>query len=384
MDAFFVEVERRRDPSLIGKPVAVGGIGNRGVVASASYEARRHGVRSAQPTATALKLCRDLVVVPPSHGRYGEVSAEVFEVFRGFTPHVEGLSLDEAFLDVSGLRRHFGSPVDVAMAVRAEIRSRIGLPASVGIASSKFIAKLASEAAKPDGYRHIPSKTELDFLHALPVEALWGVGPATLAGLQRLGVVTVGDLADLPEPAVLSGLGQANGRHLLELARGIDLRPVIPDIEAKSISVEETYDRDLEGRETIEAALLAHSQRLSGRLRRSGLAARTVTLKVRYEDFSTVTRSVTLGGPLHSPRDLYNTARDLLGAVDLARPVRLLGLGGSGLEESSEPRQLDLGTDENWVRVSDAVAEVRERFGDRSVEPARLVTRKEQYPESDR
>jgi DNA polymerase-4 len=384
MDAFFVEVERRRDPSLIGKPVAVGGIGNRGVVASASYEARRHGVRSAQPTATALKLCRDLVVVPPSHGRYGEVSAEVFEVFRGFTPHVEGLSLDEAFLDVSGLRRHFGSPVDVAMAVRAEIRSRIGLPASVGIASSKFIAKLASEAAKPDGYRHIPSKTELDFLHALPVEALWGVGPATLAGLQRLGVVTVGDLADLPEPAVLSGLGQANGRHLLELARGIDLRPVIPDIEAKSISVEETYDRDLEGRETIEAALLAHSQRLSGRLRRSGLAARTVTLKVRYEDFSTVTRSVTLGGPLHSPRDLYNTARDLLGAVDLARPVRLLGLGGSGLEESNEPRQLDLGTDENWVRVSDAVAEVRERFGDRSVEPARLVTRKEQYPESDR
>jgi DNA polymerase-4 len=384
MDAFFVEVERRRDPSLIGKPVAVGGIGNRGVVASASYEARRHGVRSAQPTATALKLCRDLVVVPPSHGRYGEVSAEVFEVFRGFTPHVEGLSLDEAFLDVSGLRRHFGSPVDVAMAVRAEIRSRIGLPASVGIASSKFIAKLASEAAKPDGYRHIPSRTELDFLHALPVEALWGVGPATLAGLQRLGVVTVGDLADLPEPAVLSGLGQANGRHLLELARGIDLRPVIPDIEAKSISVEETYDRDLEGRETIEAALLAHSQRLSGRLRRSGLAARTVTLKVRYEDFSTVTRSVTLGGPLHSPRDLYNTARDLLGAVDLARPVRLLGLGGSGLEESNEPRQLDLGTDENWVRVSDAVAEVRERFGDRSVEPARLVTRKEQYPESDR
>lgn len=384
MDAFFVEVERRRDPSLIGKPVAVGGTGNRGVVASASYEARRHGVRSAQPTATALKLCRGLVVVPPSHGRYGEVSAEVFDVFRGFTPHVEGLSLDEAFLDISGLRRHFDSPVDVAMAVRAEIRSRLGLPASVGIASSKFLAKLASEAAKPDGYRHIPKKTELDFLHALPVEALWGVGPATLAGLQRLGVVTVGDLAELPEPTVLSGLGQANGRHLLELARGIDLRPVIPDIEAKSISVEETYDRDLEGRETIEAALLAHSQRLSGRLRRSGLAARTVTLKVRYEDFSTITRSVTLGGPLDSPRDLYVTARDLLGSVDLARPVRLLGLGGSGLEESNEPRQLDLGTDENWVKVSDAVAEVRERFGDRSVEPARLVTRKEQYPESDR
>jgi DNA polymerase-4 len=384
MDAFFVEVERRRDPSLIGKPVAVGGTGNRGVVASASYEARRHGVRSAQPTATALKLCRGLVVVPPSHGRYGEVSAEVFDIFRGFTPHVEGLSLDEAFLDISGLRRHFGSPVDVAVAVRAEIRSRLSLPASVGIASSKFLAKLASEAAKPDGYRHIPKETELDFLHSLPVESLWGVGPATLAGLQRLGVVTVGDLAELPEPTVLSGLGQANGRHLLELARGVDPRPVIPDIEAKSISVEETYDRDLEGRETIEAALLAHAQRLSGRLRRSGLAARTVTLKVRYEDFSTISRSVTLAGPLDSPRDLYATSRDLLGSVDMSRPVRLLGLGGSGLEASNEPRQLDLGTDENWARVSDAVAEVRDRFGDRSVEPARLVTRKEQYPESDR
>ncbi len=384
MDAFFVEVERRRDPSLIGKPVAVGGTGSRGVIASASYEARQRGVRSAQPTATALKLCRDLVVVSPAHGRYGEVSAEVFDVFRGFTPHVEGLSLDEAFLDISGLRRHFEAPVDVALAVRAEIRSRMGLPASVGIASSKFLAKLASEAAKPYGYRHIPKETELDFLHALPVEALWGVGPATLAGLQRLGVVTVGDLAELPEPTVLSALGPANGRHLLELARGIDLRPVVPDIEAKSISVEETYDRDLEGRETIETALLAHSQRLSGRLRRSGLAARTVTLKVRYEDFSTITRSVTLGGPLDSPRDLYNTARDLLGSVDLARPVRLLGLGGSGLEESGEPRQLDLGTDENWVKLSDAVAEVRERFGERSVEPARLVERKEQYPESDR
>jgi nucleotidyltransferase/DNA polymerase involved in DNA repair len=384
MDAFFVEVERLRDPSLIGRPVAVGGTGNRGVVASASYEAREHGVRSAQPTAMALRLCRGLVVVPASHGRYGEVSARVFDVFRGFTPLVQGLSLDEAFLDIAGLRRHFETPVDVALAVRAEIRARVGLPASVGIAASKFMAKLASESAKPDGYRHIPKETQLDFLHALPVESLWGVGPATLAGLQRLGVVTVGELAELPEPAILRALGPAQGRHLLELARGIDPRPVIPDSETKSISVEQTYDRDLSGRDLIETALLAHAHRLSGRLRSSGVAARTVTLKVRHADFSTVTRSVTLNGPLDNPRYLYATARALLGEVDLGRPVRLLGLGGAGLEQSGEPRQLHLDSDENWDKVADAVAGVRQRFGEHSVEPARLLDRHDPYPESDR
>ena len=384
MDAFYVEVERRRDPSLIGKPVAVGGTGPRGVIASASYEARRHGVHSAQSTVGALKLCRDLVVIPPSHGRYAEVSTDVFEVFRGFTPHVEGLSLDEAFLDVSGLRRHFTSPVEVAIAVRGEIRSRLGLPASVGVASSKFLAKLASEEAKPDGWFHVPLDSQLEFLHALAVESLWGVGPATLAGLQRLGVATVGDLAELPDESVLRALGPANGRHLLDLARGIDPRPVIGDTEAKSISVEETYDRDLDGRETVETALLAHAQSLSGRLRRSGMAARTVTVKVRYQDFTTITRSVTLGSPVDSPRDLYLAGGNLLGSVDLTRPVRLLGLGGSGLEPGDEPRQLDLGADADWVKVSQAVAEVRERFGEHLVEPARLLEQDGQDKESDR
>jgi len=384
MDAFFVEVERRRDPTLIGLPVAVGGTGNRGVIASASYEARRHGVRSAQATAIALRLCKELIVVPPAHTRYSEVSAEIFEVFRVFTPKVEGLSLDEAFLDISGLRRHLASPVVVALALRAEIRSRLDLPASVGVASSKFLAKLASEAAKPDGYRHVPKEVQLEFLHALTVESLWGVGPATLAGLQRLGVVTVGDLAELPEESVMRALGPSNGRHLLELANGIDNRPVIPDTETKSVSVEETYDHDLEDRDTIETALLAHAQRLSGRLRRSGLAARTVTLKVRYEDFSTITRSVTAGGPIDSARDLYKSARELLDSVETGRPVRLLGLGGSGLEMSGEPRQLDLGADEDWVKVSDAVAEVRDRFGEHSVEPARLLEKNERSPDLDR
>jgi DNA polymerase-4 len=373
LDAFFVEAERLRDPGLIGKPVAVGGTGSRGVIASASYEARAYGVRSAQPTSTALRLCRDLVVVPPAHGVYGDLSAQVFEVFRGFTPYVEGLSLDEAFLDVSGLRRHYTTPIEVAIAVRHEIRDRLGLPASVGIASSKFMAKLASEAAKPDGYRHIPKETELEFLHALPVEALWGVGPATFAGLQRLGVVTIGDLAELPEPAVLGSLGPSQGRQLLDLARGLDHRAVTPDIEAKSISVEETYDQDLEGAEVIETALLAHSQRLADRLHRSGLAARTVSLKLRFGDFTTVTRSITSREVIDGARDLYVTALELLEQVEIDRPVRLLGLGGSGLEPAGEPRQMPIGAEGNWSRVDEAVAVVRERFGEHSVEPARLL-----------
>ncbi len=373
LDAFFVEAERLRDPGLLGRPVAVGGTGGRGVIASASYEARAHGVRSAQPTSIALRLCRDLIVVPPAHGRYGELSAAVFAIFRQFTPLVEGLSVDEAFLDVSGLRRHYSGPLEVATTLRAAIRARVGLPASVGVAASKFMAKLASEAAKPDGELHVPKETELVFLHALPVEALWGVGPATLAGLQRLGVGTIGELAELPEATVVSSLGPTQGRHLLDLAHGIDPRPVTPDTGAKSISVEETFDRDLEGIEVMTTALLAQAQRLSDRLHRSGLAARTVTLKVRFSDFSTITRSVTADGAVDSPRALFATATDLLGQVALDRPVRLLGLGSSALELADEPRQLPIESDESWARIAEAVAEVRDRYGEHSVEPARLL-----------
>jgi DNA polymerase-4 len=375
LDAFFVEAERLRDSRLVGKPVAVGGTGGRGVIASASYEARAYGVRSAQPTATAQRLCKDLIVIAPAHGRYGELSGQVFEIFREFTPLVEGLSVDEAFLDVSGLRRHYETPVEVATAVRSTVRSRIGLPASVGIAATKFMAKLASEAAKPDGQLIVPKETEFVFLHALPVEALWGVGPATLAGLQRLGVVTIGDLAELPKDTVLKSLGPAQGAHLIALANGSDSRPVIPDSSAKSISVEETYDHDLEGPEVMTTALLAHAQRLSDRLHRSGLAARTVTLKLRFADFLTISRSVTSEGGVDSPRDLFAAATDLLGQVTLDRPVRLLGLGGSGLEAAARPRQMPLDSDEDWAKVAEAVAGVRDRFGEHSVEPARLLGR---------
>lgn len=373
MDAFFVEVERRRDPSLRGVPVAVGGAGPRGVIASASYEARRHGVASAQPTTTALRSCPSLVLVPPDHGLYSDVSTEVFAIFRSLTPVVEGLSLDEAFLDVRGLRKHFASSMAVGEEVRRRLRSELGLPASVGIASNKMLAKLASEAAKPDGLRHISFPSQLDFLHGLPVSSLWGVGPATLASLRRLGVVTVGDLAGIPKETLVRHLGPASGSHLHELSMGHDPRPVEPDIETKSLSVEETYPRDLEGRPVLESALLAQAQRLSTRLRRSGLAGRTIILKVRFDDFTTVTRSMTADAAHDGPREIYREAVALLDRLDPRRPVRLLGLGASTLEEGGSVRQLELGEHAGWERLDEAVAGIRDRFGEGSVGPARLV-----------
>ncbi|MGH8944819.1 MAG: DNA polymerase IV [Acidimicrobiia bacterium] len=376
MDSFFVEVERRDDPSLRGVPVAVGGAGPRGVIASASYEARRHGVESAQPTVTALRLCPNLIVVPPSHDRYSEVSTEVFAIFRSYTPLVEGLSLDEAFLDVTGLRRHYDSSVEVGQAVRRALRSELQLPASVGVASNKMLAKLASEEAKPDGLCHIPVSGQLGFLQSLPASSLWGVGPATLASLRRLGVESVGDIAAIPEPTLIGLLGPASGRHLHDLARGIDPRPVESDSEAKSVSVEETYPRDLEGRSVLEAALLSHAQRLSGRLRRAGLVGRTITLKVRFDDFSTVSRSHTTEAGHDGARELYREAIRLLAEVEPRRPVRLLGLGAGLLEVAGSARQFELGHSGNWEKVEEAIGGIRDRFGDDAVTPARLAPRK--------
>lgn len=378
MDSFFVEVERLDDPTLTGKTVAVGGPGPRGVIASASYEARRFGVRSAQATSTARRMCPELVVIPPRHERYSEISARVFSVFRSFTPLVEGLSLDEAFLDVSGLRKHYESPVEVGEAVRTRLRTDLGLPASVGVASVKFLAKLASEVAKPDGLHHVRKEDQLAFLHALPASSLWGVGPATLAALSRLGVERVGDVASMPETTLVAAVGPTVGRHLHDLARGHDPRVVVPDIDVKSVSVEETYDQDLLGREVVETALLAHAQRLSGRLRRAGLRARTVTLKVKYPDFTLATRSHTLAAAVDGSRQLYQAALELARGLDVgAQPVRLLGLGGGSLEPADTPTQLEIGHEVEWDKVEDAVAEVRQKFGDRAVGPARLLTGRE-------
>lgn len=373
MDSFFVEVERLARADLRGRPVAVGGTGNRGVIASASYEARASGVRSAQPTSVARRLCPELIVVSPSHGKYGELSVQVFDVFNSFTPRVEGLSLDEAFLDVGGLRHHFESPVAVGEAIRVKIRSDIGLPCSVGVASTKFVAKLASKAAKPDGLRHIDSLGQKAFLHALAVEELWGVGPATLAGLQRLGIATVGDLAALPESTISAALGPSQGAHLHALANGVDDRNVESASETKQISVEETYSHDLEGRNLVESALLAHAQRLAMRLRQASALPRTISLKVRYDDFTTVTRSRTRAEGIDGSRDIFKIAKEMLSDVPAERPVRLLGLAGSSFDTATGGTQLLLGEDDSWRRVSRVVGDLEDRFGPASVEPARLL-----------
>ncbi len=372
MDSFFVEVERLRDPGLRGVPVAVGGAGPRGVIASASYEARARGVKSAQPSSVALRMCPDLTIVAPSHGRYGEVSAEVFDIFRSVTPLVEGLSLDEAFLDIGGLRRHYESPVQVAEILRSEISSKVGLPASVGIAPVKFVAKLASEDAKPDGVFMVSAEDVLTYLNRLPASRMWGVGPATMASLQRLGVETIGDIASLKVEVLVSALGPSQGRHLSSLANGLDDRQVVPDARAKSISIEQTFESSLASRQAVVTALWSHSHDLHHRLRRAGLRARTISLKIRYDDFTTVTRSHTLDRATDGQGMIADIGTELLASAESGDPVRLLGLSGTGLESASEPIQSSLGDDDVKDRLEDAVAAVNERFGGRRVRPARL------------
>ncbi len=373
MDAFFVEVERLRDPQLRGVPVIVGGLGRRGVVASASYEARELGVRSAMPMGEARRLCPDGRFVPPDHGRYGELSQQAFVVFRSFTPRVEGLSVDEAFLDISGLRLHYPTPRAVGQALRAEIRSQLGLPASVGIAAVKFISKLASDSAKPDGLLLVDSGEELAFLHPMPVRRLWGVGEATHATLESLGVKTIGDLAAVPLRTLVKRLGPSLAAHLSNLADGKDPRQVEPGGGAKSISVEHTYDSDLESQDEVGRALLRLCGRLAGRLHRAGLAGHTLTLKLRYGDFETVTRSATPREPVAVGPAIWDEARVLLERVFMeGRGVRLIGVGVSGLVDVASPQQLSLDSGARNV-AAETAEKVRERFGENAVLPASLI-----------
>lgn len=373
MDAFFVEVERLDDPSLVGVPVIVGGGGERGVVAAASYEARRHGVHSAMPMAGARRLCPQARIIPPEHGKYRAKSRQVFSILEFFTPQVETVSVDEAFLDISGLRWHYPSAAAVASAIRSRIVSEAQLPASVGAATSKFIAKLASEAAKPDGQLVVPAGQELDFLHPLPVRALWGVGEATFAALEGLGVKTVGELAETSQEAVMRRLGESVGSHLWELAWARDPRPVETGGDPKSISVEQTYEHDLVSDEDIDEALFAHSERVGRRLRKAGFAARTISIKVRFADFSTVTRSHTFDAPVDLTPDVYQAARSLLARLGRSgRPVRLLGVAGTGLVPAIHPRQMPFDA-ETARSLAEASDRIRARFGEDAVGPARTI-----------
>jgi len=372
MDAFYCSVEAREDPALAGKPIAVGGGGGRGVVMSASYEARAFGVHSAMPSMRARRLCPEIIFVPPNFTIYQAESTAIREIFLSFTPIIEQLSLDEAFLDVAGSVRLFGDPVVIAEKIRARVRGDRRLVCSVGVAPNKFLAKLGSARAKPDGIAHIPAGEVRAFLDPLPVRALWGVGEQTAAALDRLGVRVVADILALPDGVLERAFGPNPAAHLLSLARGSDDRAVVPYEPPKQVSAEQTFERDLDRTEHINRELLRLADRVAGRLRKQGFSARTVTIKVRFSDFRTITRSRTLAEPTDVAARLYGSARELFDALRLVRPrIRLLGVAATGLIPGHGSEQLRLGArPDPWREADRAVDRVRDRFGSAAVEHA--------------
>lgn len=376
MDAFFASVEIRDDPSLRGKPVLVGGVGRRGVVAAASYEARKHGCHSAQPMAVALRRCPHAVVLPSRFDAYAEASARVFEVFDRFSPLVEGLSIDEAFLDMSGTERLHGPPRRAAEALRAAVREATALTCSVGISAVKFIAKIASAANKPDGLTEVAPGEELAFLAPLPIAKLWGVGPKTEARLRAQGIRTVGELRAVPASSLERWFGD-HGGHLHALAHARDPRPVVPGRDRKQVSHEDTYGVDVVGEEALRRKLLSQATRVADRLTGKGTRGRKIQLKIRDTDFRTETRQLTLERPTAEARVIYDAACRLLKEVEVAgRRFRLTGVGVGALVFGHEPEQLDLlaGTeaepDGRGERLQGVLSEVRRRFGHQALFPA--------------
>jgi DNA polymerase-4 len=375
MDAFYASVELLRRPDLIGHPVIVGG-GSRGVVLSATYEARSYGVHAAMPMTRARRLCPRSVILEPHHEDYSRISEAVMAVFASITPRYEPLSLDEAFLDVSGAIRRLGSPATIGELIRARIADEQGITCSVGVGASKFIAKLASSRCKPDGLLVVPADEVISFLHPLPVNALWGVGDKTEEALHRLGLRTVGDLAHTPVGTLERALGPAVGRHLSALSWGRDERSVVPHEPDKSIGAEETFDVDVDDPTVIRRELLRLSERVAARLRAARVAGRTVSIKVRFANFTTLTRSRTLLQPTDVARDVYATAAELYAALGLDRArLRLVGVRVEGLVDvETVPRQLALGErDRGWREAEQAVDRATARFGSAAVRPATLV-----------
>ncbi|MFN8035886.1 MAG: DNA polymerase IV [Acidimicrobiia bacterium] len=381
LDAFYASVEQLADPRLRGRPVVVGGLGPRGVVAAASYEARRFGVQSAMPMVRARRACPDAVFLAPRFDAYQDASTVVMAILRSVTPLVEPIALDEAFLDVAGARRLAGTGEEIALSLRARVRDETGLVASVGVATTKLLAKLASDLAKPDGLLVVTPGEELAFLHPLPVRRLWGVGPATYRRLERFGVETIGDLARIPEATLAGTLGASLGSHLHALAWNRDDRPVEPERPVKSIGHEETFARDIADREGLAREVARLSERVGVRLRKASRTARTVQLKVRFPDFRTITRASTLPSPTDLTGDISRVARDLLAPIDVSEGVRLLGVSVSHLAEATTvqpalpldaPDQADRGALERGA-LERAVDAVRDRFGDDAVGPARLA-----------
>ncbi|MCA9651820.1 MAG: DNA polymerase IV [Myxococcales bacterium] len=376
MDAFFASVEIRDDPSLRGKPVLVGGVGRRGVVAAASYEARKYGCHSAQPMAVALRRCPHAVVLPSRYEAYAEASARVFEVFDRFSPLVEALSIDEAFLDMSGTERLHGPPRRAAEALRAAVREATALTCSVGISSVKFIAKIASAMNKPDGLTEVQPGEELEFLDPLSIGTLWGVGPKTEERLRAQGVRTIGDLRRIPGQTLERWFGE-HGGHLHALAHARDPRAVVPGRDRKQVSHEDTYAVDVVGETALRRKLLSQATRVADRLTAKGIRGRKVQLKIRDTDFRTETRQLTLVAPTSEAKVIYQAACRLLEEVELeGRCFRLTGVGVGALDFGDQPRQLDLlaatapEPDDRGERLQDVLSEVRRRFGHQALFPA--------------
>jgi DNA polymerase IV len=377
MDAFYASVEERDRPELAGRPIIVGADPKgRGVVSAASYQARRFGVHSAMPIGRAARLCPDGVFLPVDMDKYVRVSRDIMAILAGFTPLLEPLSIDEAFLDVTHSRALHGDGEAQARSIKSSIHAKVGLTASVGVAANKFIAKVASELEKPDGLVVVPPGTEAVFLSPLPIRHLWGVGRVTGAELESMGIRTIGRLASVPAGDLRARFGK-HGPLLHELARGVDERPVEPFAPPKSMGAEQTFGTDHRDMERLSATLRSQAERVARELRAEGYTGRTVTLKLRFADFSTITKSHT-DDPTQDGLKIYREASALLARVPLRRPVRLIGVSVSELGPAGAGQLSLLGPDTaRRERLARALDRLVERFGDESIRPASLLTRRE-------
>jgi len=374
MDAFYASVEERDNPKLKGKAVVVG-VGKRGVVSAANYEARKFGIRAAMPIYKAKALAPHAVFIAPNMARYAEVSEQVMEIFRDVTPHVEPISLDEAFLDVTGARRLLGSGIEIADQIRKRVEKDLGITCSVGIAHNKFIAKIASGHCKPNGVLEVDPEKMLEFLHPLAANEIWGVGPKTNELLEKMGLFTIADIANTPRSTLIRVLGQASGASLYELAWGRDYRDVITEHAEKSISASQTFDVDLYQPEEILKEFLRLTEKSADRMRAKGLATNTISIKVRFADFKTISRSRTLDLPTTGTQEIFEVAKSLYLGLELDRVlVRLVGVSLDSLVVNDDVTQMVLGErTSSWQQADRAIDRVKAKFGRSSLRPARLV-----------